>query len=178
MSKKFNLLRNHFQSADLITGPDHDYNFQVRNDSFEFISEQDPKVVLTYSAQDVEEAVIQDGLVTLREQDFEAKKVTIIQPPVVLQSHDDLANVFENIASEHDSEVYEGYSGRCMMGSQCWGITTNDPEGIIATARGMGIDGERQDSMGRSAIVYWPHIKYTKPVDQHFSAGGEELVAG
>lgn len=176
---KFQLLSRFFSKANIITDiqTEKNYNFRVSiNNSFEFTqeTEEGQPEVLKFSAKDIEEAVVQDTLVTLctasaagtRVCDFEVKQVTTLTPPVELLSQDDLATLFDQIADTCEGRVYTGYSGRGMFGESCWGVTTNDPNVCIAEARKQGITGERQDSMGRSVIVYWPHIKCTKPTDE------------
>lgn len=60
-------------------------------------------------------------------------------------------------ASQEDGRrLYTDYSGRGMFGQTCLGIVCDDPSDTIADA---GVHGARQDSLGRSTIVYWPHIK-------------------
>jgi hypothetical protein len=75
------------------------------------------------------------------------------------------------------------YSGRAMYGKQCLGITHNQPERVICTLFSVALemdwereDWEREDlqslaealqesctdSMGRSAIVYFPDIELTE----------------
>ena len=79
------------------------------------------------------------------------------------------------------------YSGRGMFGSQCLGITTDEPLRVLALvsyALGL-VDGEnevagsgpeyqelvgkfanaRMDSMGRSTILYWPTIEWRDDVE-------------
>jgi hypothetical protein len=73
---------------------------------------------------------------------------------------------------------YRPYSGRGMYGKQCLGITHNQPERVICTLFSVALemDWEREDlqtlaealqesrtdSMGRSAIVYFPDIELTE----------------
>lgn len=70
---------------------------------------------------------------------------------------------------------WRSYSGRGMYGKRCLGITTDSPERAILTliqvAVDLGFEGEDlqdllleldnmcTDSMGRSAIVYWPKFE-------------------
>lgn len=73
---------------------------------------------------------------------------------------------------------YRSYSGRGMYGEQCLGITCAQPERVICTLFSVALemDWEREDlqslaealqesctdSMGRSAIVYFPDIALTE----------------
>lgn len=57
-------------------------------------------------------------------------------------------------------KLYPDYSGRCMYGKTCLGITCDDPADTIADA---GVKGARTDNMGRSWIVYWPNIPGESP---------------
>jgi hypothetical protein len=50
------------------------------------------------------------------------------------------------------------YSGRGMSGKVCVGIKSDDPERILSLAVGAGLKGARTDNLGKSVIVYWPHI--------------------
>ncbi len=68
------------------------------------------------------------------------------------------------------------YSGRGMYGKKCVGIVTDDPSDcVLAIVRELMddcgdidelrdlvgyLDNSSQDSMGRSAIVYWPRIEW------------------
>jgi hypothetical protein len=78
-----------------------------------------------------------------------------------VDSHDDLAELFQSIAGMSDGEVYHSYSGRGMYGDQCWGVT-GDAFKIIEVAAMHGLFHAKVDSMGHnSSIVYWPRIAYT-----------------
>lgn len=73
---------------------------------------------------------------------------------------------------------YRAYSGRAMYGKQCLGIAHNQPERVICTlfSVALELDWEREDlqslaealqesctdSMGRSAIVYFPDVELTE----------------
>lgn len=54
------------------------------------------------------------------------------------------------------------YSGRGMMGKECYGITVGPAQLVdtIEEAAINGIRGARYDNMGRDIIVYWPDIQY------------------
>ena len=71
--------------------------------------------------------------------------------------------IVECLASEYgvfgyDEPLRDNYSGRCMYGATCFGIVTDDPEGLIEAAIEAGLKGARTDSMGFDTIVYWPSI--------------------
>jgi hypothetical protein len=59
-------------------------------------------------------------------------------------------------------EVYEGYSGRCMYGARCWGITCKGSEvnDIIAAGKRANLGRVSTDNMGLDMIVYWPDAEY------------------
>lgn len=51
------------------------------------------------------------------------------------------------------------YSGRGMYGETCYGIDCQSSTDCIETAAQFGIKGAKVDNMGKSWIVYWPHLK-------------------
>ena len=57
---------------------------------------------------------------------------------------------FRRKAEKLGYEVRE-YSGRCMYGRQCPGVTVDNPNDFIAE---MGMTGLRIDNMGLKYIVY------------------------
>ena len=68
-------------------------------------------------------------------------------------------------------EVYKRYSGRCMYGAQCPGLTCEGPGQFALAMMAVECADEdiaeqlcravRTDSMGRDAMIYyWPHITY------------------
>ena len=75
------------------------------------------------------------------------------------------AEMFEGIAGQFENaEVYYGYSGRCMFGKKCIGISCDrcDVNNVIAEAGAAGIKGARTDSLGKGSIVYWPEYDFQK----------------
>lgn len=56
------------------------------------------------------------------------------------------------------------YSGRGMYGKECVGITTDDPDEIVASCREHGLSIPARDSMGLKTICYWPNIPAAMPV--------------
>lgn len=56
------------------------------------------------------------------------------------------------------------YSGRCMYGKYCYGITCSDATACIEAAAAAGIRGASVDGMGLDHIVYWQHIKAEKDI--------------
>lgn len=72
---------------------------------------------------------------------------------------EDLRRVFEHIAEHTEGEVYEGYSGRCMYGEKCWGVSGNLAH-ILEVAGSLGLQQARYDNLGCESIVYWPNIPY------------------
>lgn len=90
--------------------------------------------------------------------------------------------LFMDILEELDIEP-RSYSGRGMYGESCIGITTDDPlatvfdiahwigsrytndisDDLLMTLEvlnGIIRDNVRQDSMGRSMIIYWPRLAW------------------
>lgn len=67
--------------------------------------------------------------------------------------------ILKEIANEVDGTIYEEYSGRGMYGKTCIGIVCNNAIDCIESAAAKGITGAKTDNMGKSMIVYWPHIK-------------------
>lgn len=65
----------------------------------------------------------------------------------------------EAVAAEVGGTVRKDYSGRGMYGATCYGIVTDDSVNCIEIAAEHGLKRAEADSMGRQAIVYWPHIK-------------------
>ena len=61
--------------------------------------------------------------------------------------------------AKSEDDLRENYSGRGMYGSTCYGIVTDDPDGLIERAVELGLKGARTDNMGLSTIVYWKNIK-------------------
>jgi hypothetical protein len=64
---------------------------------------------------------------------------------------------FQRLADAFHGEVREDYSGRCMYGKTCIGITV-DPcyaTKLIEEAAALGIKGSSRDNMGMQMIVYW-----------------------
>lgn len=71
--------------------------------------------------------------------------------------------ILQDIADSLGGRYRDDYSGRCMYGKTCPGITVDGDENeVIEEAGARGIRGARTDSMGRGVIVYWPGIT-TKP---------------
>ena len=69
----------------------------------------------------------------------------------------------ECLASEYgsfgdDEPLRDDYSGRGMYGATCYGIVTDDPEGLIERAAELGLKGACTDNMGLDTIVYWRNI--------------------
>lgn len=66
----------------------------------------------------------------------------------------------EEIAFETGGEIHTDYSGRCMYGKLCYGISV---EGggldVVEAAGAKGIRGAKMDNLGRGTIVYWPSIQ-------------------
>jgi hypothetical protein len=58
-------------------------------------------------------------------------------------------------AEENDLGFRSDYSGRGMFGKTCVGVTTDDPNDLIAQ---LGIRGAVVDQMGKRHIVYWPKL--------------------
>lgn len=56
-------------------------------------------------------------------------------------------------------EVRLDYSGRGMFGVTCLGVVCDDAMECIEEAASRGLRGAQRDSMGLSAIVYWPELK-------------------
>ena len=67
-----------------------------------------------------------------------------------------IKNVLEKIAAELGGEVRGDYSGRCMFGRRCYGITTPDPTACVMLAGRFGLPRPSQDNMGLDFIIYWP----------------------
>lgn len=63
----------------------------------------------------------------------------------------------QRIADAVGGEVYEGYSGRCMFGAKCWGITCKggDVHDVIARGKRAKLGAASTDNMGLDMIVYW-----------------------
>ena len=80
---------------------------------------------------------------------------------------DNLRNAVAEICLDLGGKLRVDYSGRGMYGATCYGIVTDDPDACVEEAAARGIRGSKRDSMGRQAIVYWPHIAgivtYTEP---------------
>ena len=76
-----------------------------------------------------------------------------------MERTDETADLMEEIASECDGKVYEGYSGRGMYGKRCWGISGPNANEIIVTAAIHGVRKAETDSLGLGVIVYWPHLE-------------------
>lgn len=74
---------------------------------------------------------------------------------------------FNNLAWDIGGEVYEDYSGRNMFGKTCLGIVVEELENSLFRLGKESGDYEfskelqnfRTDSMGRSAIIYFPTIQ-------------------
>lgn len=62
------------------------------------------------------------------------------------------------VAAKVNGKIREGYSGRGMFGSTCYGIVCSDVNECIAQAGKFGIIGAKRDSMGMDYIVYFPDI--------------------
>jgi hypothetical protein len=71
---------------------------------------------------------------------------------------DDPAEAIRATADAIGGEVYEGYSGRGMMGAKCWGISCDDATQAIEEAASRGLRGAQRDSLGKGYIIYWPNI--------------------
>lgn len=84
--------------------------------------------------------------------------------PVEFLEEEQIRDRLEDISDSCEGTIYCGYQGRGNTG-RCYGITTDDPDQCIHESRSMGINGACKDSMGRSVIVYWPHLKCTKDED-------------
>ena len=68
------------------------------------------------------------------------------------------------IAARHEADgwqSYPAYSGRCMFGDTCPGITCPgyDVQKVVAAVRRAGIRNPSVDNMGQDTIVYWPCVK-------------------
>lgn len=76
----------------------------------------------------------------------------------------ELEEILERIADEFDGDL-RSYSGRCMYGAYCAGITCESDQApkVIAKASLCGITGAKTDSMGLKEIVYWPRVKWEEP---------------
>lgn len=61
--------------------------------------------------------------------------------------------------AKSEDDLRENYSGRGMYGSTCYGIVTDDPDGLVERAVELGLKGACTDSMGLSTIVYWKNIR-------------------
>lgn len=68
----------------------------------------------------------------------------------------------KKLAEDREERFTDSYSGRGMYGRTCVGITTDEPEDLIADA---GIKGARTDSMGKRTIVYWPALSVEQAAD-------------
>lgn len=82
------------------------------------------------------------------------------------ENKDFIKNLFDEVVESlqgdaEDVSIYEGYSGRCMYGERCYGISGEDPIKIIERAAQFGITGARYDNLGRDYIVYWPSFVWT-----------------
>jgi hypothetical protein len=79
----------------------------------------------------------------------------------------ELVEIIKNVAEELEGRFTNTYSGRCMYGRQCVGVTTDEPLNfLVAVGWELGRAGldvgclnPRSDSMGRSTIVYFPDIE-------------------
>lgn len=81
---------------------------------------------------------------------------------------------FIEFVEDHTDYVPRSYSGRGMYGKRCVSITSNNPGDVIldilqvqaeiepeAVSGMIGLlRGSVQDSMGRSAVIYWPDIEW------------------
>lgn len=84
----------------------------------------------------------------------------------------DRNDVYEALgaAGFEEEALYEDYSGRAMYGATCIGIVTDQVSRVGLFYRELAevtgdeelaerlADAERQDSMGLSAIIYWPGV--------------------
>ena len=74
----------------------------------------------------------------------------------------------------------KSYSGRCMYGSVCVSINTDDlftagvSVGVALAERGRNEVGvyPRYDSMGMDSVVYWPSFKW--PKDEVATSGEDD----
>jgi len=65
------------------------------------------------------------------------------------------AKIEAAVEDDDSLSLRKDYSGRGMFGKTCYGIVCDNPGDVIAQ---VGLPGARQDSMGKSAIVYWPSV--------------------
>jgi hypothetical protein len=79
-----------------------------------------------------------------------------------------IVKILKQVAEELDGRFTNTYSGRCMYGKKCCGITTDEPLqtvmqiGYLIGTNNLGDCDQfspRMDSMGRSTIVYFPDIQ-------------------
>lgn len=65
-----------------------------------------------------------------------------------------------------DGRVYEGYSGRCMYGAVCWGLTSDSPpEDTHSVWKQHKLPAPRWDQLGLGYIYYWPEFEYIPAQD-------------
>lgn len=62
------------------------------------------------------------------------------------------------VAQAVEGRVRKSYSGRGMFGKSCMGIECSSVTECIEVAAQHGLTGAKWDSMGKSYIVYWPHV--------------------
>ncbi len=88
-----------------------------------------------------------------------------------------ILELFREVEVQNDDHQVRSYSGRGMFGRSCVGVDTNDVFGFIADVLEIAQPGDvyslsqvlrnsRQDSMGRSSIIYWPDLPYTEEGDE------------
>ncbi len=81
----------------------------------------------------------------------------------------ELECAIRNAAEDNDFQIRENYSGRGMFGRECFGVVTDESVGKVIAAIIRNIDDFdvveefarvledlRTDSMGLSAIIYFP----------------------
>lgn len=68
--------------------------------------------------------------------------------------------ILEELDGEGD--IYEGYSGRCMFGRRCLGISHHDRNDVIVAVGKLGLPKPSIDNFGRDWIFYWPSWEMPK----------------
>lgn len=91
--------------------------------------------------------------------------------------HDALRDVLEIVEAE-GFDVRLEYSGRGMYGRKCLGITTDNMGDMFVLGQLLHehdwMGRPSTDSMGRSAIVYWPSVDTTDYVAETMHSDEEE----
>ena len=72
--------------------------------------------------------------------------------------NDNLINAIQDVASDVNGDVRDDYSGRGMMGRECYGIACDNDVECVRLAGKYNLPTPRVDHLGKRYIVYWPRI--------------------